>query len=74
MSTRPGNMSNRVSRLEALKPSRPAEMPFLWPMGQTLDDALEEAGLSLDQPVFAIRLLGPDGTCPVHDRDLHRLT
>ena len=48
-------------------------MPFLWAKGQTLDDALGFAGLTLEQPVFAIRLLGFGGQCAVHDSDLLRL-
>lgn len=67
-------LKQRVDNLEAMEPDATLGMPFLWPMGQTLDDALSFAGLSLDQPVCAIRLLGAEGQCPVHDEDMHRLS
>lgn len=67
------NLSRRLRVLEAMEPESDCGMPFLWPMGQTLDDALGFAGLTLDKPVLAIRLLGANGSCPVHDRDLHRV-
>lgn len=67
------NLARRLERLEATDRRSAPVKPFLWPLGQALDDALNEAGLSLEQSIVAIRLVGPEGTCPVHDLDLHRL-
>jgi len=52
--------------------------PFLWFSGQSLDDALAFAGLSLDQPVRAIEIMGVKpgqelSSCPLHERDRARL-
>lgn len=68
------NLSRRLAVLEGVDVDQGVARPFLWPKGQTLDDALAFAGRTLDEPVLAIRLLGADGECPVHDRDLHRLS
>lgn len=65
-------LSLRLDRLEAKQPAEDAGRVFLWPMGQTLADALSAAGLTLeDKPLMAIRLLDFDGYCPVHEPDLH---
>lgn len=68
------SLFRRLTVLEGVEAEQVVPKPFLWPMGQTLDDALAFAGRTLDEPVLAIRLLGADGKCPVHDRDLHRLS
>jgi len=50
-------MKQRVDKLESMEPAD-ARKPFLWFRGQALDDALSFAGLTLDQPVRAIRIEG----------------
>ena len=51
------NLKRRVAELEGKAKPQGLAMPFLWGWGQTLDEALIEAGLSLDQHVFAIELM-----------------
>lgn len=47
-------------------PDENAPMPFLWLSGQSLDDALAFAGLTLDRPVLAIELMRFGEVCPLH--------
>jgi hypothetical protein len=65
------NLSRRLSVLEAAVPDPERGKPFLWGAGQSLDEALAHAGLSLaDKPLFAIELVALDGSvCPLHERD-----
>lgn len=70
-----GSLHRRLGRLEAMQPENDHEMPFLWFHGQSLDDALDAAGLSLDDgPLFAIEIMGVtaknvEPVCPLHERD-----
>lgn len=74
------NQSARIKRLESMVPPKDWGRPFLWGPGIPLADALDAAGLTLDdKPLLAIRLVGvhpgekeprPD---PVHERDTHLL-
>ena len=69
----------RVERLEAQAPDTVWGKPFLWFSSQPLAQALEAAGLTLeDKPLFAIRIVGvpPGGEpaeCPLYERDKHLL-
>lgn len=52
-------LRNRLERLEAMEPAEDLGMPFLWGTGLPLADALNDAGLTLDdKPLLAIRLVG----------------
>jgi len=47
----------------------------LWFAGQSLADALSASGLTLDDDVLAIRILGHGAPpCPLHERDLRLLS
>jgi hypothetical protein len=72
------SLSRRLRKLEAMQPDKPLAPAFLWPQGQSLDDALAAAGLTLNKPVFAIELMGVKDRdvkplCPLHERDRHKL-
>ena len=58
-----------------MQPDETLGRPFLWPAGQSLADALADAGLRLgDGPLLAIELVGLDQPpCPIHERDGHLL-
>jgi hypothetical protein len=62
------SFARRLAVLEAADPMPGRGRPFLWPAGQSLDEALADAGLSLaDKPLFATELDG--AVCPLHERD-----
>ncbi len=65
-------LSKRVEALEVMEPDIQHGMPFLWFAGQSLDDALAYAGLTLEDNISAIEITGPGG-CPIHDRERGRL-
>ena len=58
-----------------MEPDRTMGRPFLCGAGQSLADALADAGLTLaDKPLLAIELMplmpaGQVATCPLHERD-----
>lgn len=68
------SMNTRLSNLECARPKETGR-PFLWFSGQSLDDALSIAGLTLaDGPLQAIEIIGVmpgaiGSRCPLHDRD-----
>lgn len=65
-------LSKRVEALEVMEPDEYRGMPFLWFAGQSLDDALAFAGLTLDDHIYAIEITGPGG-CSIHERERSRL-
>ena len=56
-----------------LQPDENRGMPFLWPAGQSLAEALAFAKLTLDEkPLLAIQLVGLDADpCRFHETQGH---
>ena len=68
------SLSRRLNQLEAMQPDDDRRA-VLWFAGQSLADALSASGLTLDDDVLAIRILGHGAPpCPLHERDLRLLS